>query len=240
MYQNHINHLFTMKNLVFLFFSCSILTGFSQSTSNEFLDSTDLALLFTEEVKNDHAIRFPIYRVYTFTDEVGSHQLVLTERLAGNANDSIEGFCFLVNAGGHIEKLEWKILDFIEGHQENIHTEETAIWFWTKFLRLEDLDKNGAIDPIIVYGTKGDNGVEDGRLKILLFKNGEKIGIRHQNSPMDFGRFTKVDARFYELSSDVQTKVKALMGDIYDSGNTIFPASWQEAMKAKKLKFDEN
>lgn len=228
-----------MKYILILAICFSFFNGFSQSLSLEFLDSTDVALLFTEEVKNDNEFRYPIFRAYPFVDETGGHLLVLTERLKKN-NDSIVAFCFLVDAGGNIDKLEWKIADFIEANKENIHSNETAMWFWTKFLRLDDLDKNGVIDPIIVYGTRAENGVEDGRLKMLIFMNGEKIGIRHQDSTSDYGRHTKVDARYYELALEVQSQVNELMQLIYNSGNTIFPAGWQEAMKAKKIYFDEN
>ena len=228
-----------MKHTLLFVLFFFVFVGYSQTSSLEYLDSADVELLFTDEVKSENEIHFSIFRVYPFTDELGDHLVVFTERLP-KENDSIVAFCFRMSAGGSIEKLEWKITDYIEGDKENIHLQETAIWFWTKYLRLDDIDGNGSIDPIIVYGTSADNGIDDGRLKILVFLNGQKIGIRHQNSPMDFGRFTKVDASFYELSLSGQSKVKNLMKEISDANKVIFPAGWEEAMNAHKLSFDEN
>lgn len=227
-----------MKQFTLLIFISFSFVGISQSNDLKYLDSTDLNLIVTNAIKQEYAIQYPIFRAYPFADERGPHLLVLTERLDKN-NDSIVAFCFGVSNEGAIEKLEWKITDFIEEHKENIHTEETSIWFWTKFLRLDDIDRNGTIDPIVVYGTSADNGIDDGRLKILVFLNGQKIGIRHQNSPMDFGRFTKVDASFYEISAFSQSQVKLLMKEISDANKVIFPAGWEEAMNAKMLVFDE-
>lgn len=209
----------------------------STSQTSTFLDSAEVANRFNEAILKQYNINYPIYRVYEFNDELGKHELVLTERPSTNKNiDSIQAFCFLIEEGA--KKLEWKLRDFII-NQENV-SEETSIWFWTKYLRLEDLNDDGKIDPIIVYGSKSRYGTENGRLKILIYINGQKHGIRHQNSGMDFGRNTRVDQSFYKLGVKAQSFVTDLMHLIYDGGNTIFPAGWEDNMKLHKLYFDEN
>ena len=105
---------------------------------------------------------------------------------------------------------------------------------------MEDLDDDGIVDPIIVYGTNGMYGIEDGRLKILIYLNGTKHGIRHKNSGMDFGRNTTVDKSFYALNERIQLFAKSIMSAIEDNGNAIFPAGWEDNMKKQQLYFDEN
>lgn len=211
----------------------------AQSRTYAYLDSNELQSRFNEKIMIQYGIEFPIFRVYEFEDVQGRHELVLTEKPSQTKfsdNDSIKAFCFLVN--DNVKELEWQLSDFIIKPKNS--QEETSIWFWTKHLRLEDFDDNGIVDPLVVYGTTGEYGTEDGRLKILIYLNGIKYGIRHQNSEMDFGRNTKVDKSYYELSPRIQTYVSQLMRAIQDSGKTIFPAGWEDNMKKKKLYFDEN
>jgi len=226
-----------MKIIIFAYLVCISLFSISQSNMPKYLDSSEVSIRFNAEALKQYNINYPIYRVYEFTDILGKHELVLTENpISAKETDSIQAFCFLIE--NDLKTLEWKLTDFIL-RQENV-PDETSIWFWTKYLRLEDLNNDGGIDPIIVYGTKGEYGTEDGRLKILIYFNGKKHGIRHQNSGMDFARNTRVDESFYELNSEVQNYISELMKMIYDSGNTIFPAGWEESMLNKQLYFDEN
>lgn len=46
---------------------------------------------------------------------------------------------------------------------------EASIWFWTNYSGFADLDKDGLIDPILIYGTSGMNNTDDGRVKILTY-----------------------------------------------------------------------
>lgn len=230
-------NLAAMKKLLSIIILFISFISTAQSVTPKFLDSTEVSSRYNEDVLRQYAINYPIYRVYEFTDILGKHELVLTEKPKNSKDvDSIRAFCFLIEKDS--KKLEWKLNDFIATQTEA--ADEKSIWFWTKYLRLEDLDDNGIIDPIIVYGTAGQYGTEDGRLKILIYLNGQKHGIRHQNSGMDFGRNTRVDKSFYNLSQNIQHYVYQLMRVIYDSGKIIFPAGWEENMKLKKTYFDEN
>lgn len=135
--------------------------------------------------------------------------------------------------------LEWSVLDFILA-QGNPNSEEFSIWFWTKYFQLADLDKDGYIEPILIYGTSGFNETGDGRIKILVYYRGAKRAIRHQNGMLDHTRNTQVDSMFYELPMIVQEQVKKLMVTLKKDGNAIFPAGWEAAMRNKEQYFDEN
>ena len=226
-----------MRTIFSLIAILIIANGFSQNNSLPFLDSNEISNRFNSEVLLKYNIDFPIYRVYEFSDIKGTHELVLTENPNGDkSNDSIKAFCFLVK--NEEKTLEWKLTDFIVHPKES--PAEKSIQFWTKYLRLEDLDDDGIVDPIIVYGTNGMYGIEDGRLKILIYLNGTKHGIRHKNSGMDFGRNTTVDKSFYALNERIQLFAKSIMSAIEDNGNAIFPAGWEDNMKKQQLYFDEN
>lgn len=209
-------------------------------------DSRELSVnetdsLFSSSIKQKHGIRFPIFKAYEYHDKAGTHYLVLTEnadlKSAPPLVDSIQGFCLLMNKGDMV--VEWTILDFILP-KGNPNSEEFSIWFWTKYFQLKDLDKDGYIDPILVYGTSGSNETGDGRIKILVFYKGAKRAIRHQNGILDGERNTRVDSMFYLLPEVLQLHVKKQMEAMTKDDNAIFPAGWEAAMKNEKLYFDEN
>lgn len=152
----------TMKFVFSLVLICITFYFSAQSSAYPYLDSNQLKLRFNEKVIAEYEIDFPIFRVYEFEDTKGKHELVLTEKPSQtefSGSDSIKAFCFLIKDGN--KELEWELNDFILKPEKS--QQETSIWFWTKFLRLEDLDDNGIVDPIIVYGTSGGNGTEDGK-----------------------------------------------------------------------------
>jgi hypothetical protein len=197
--------------------------------------------VFPGSVKQKLGIRFPIFKAYQFQDRAGTHYLVLTENVdlkgVPPLVDTLQGFCFLMNKGEFI--VEWTVLDFILANG-NPNSEEFSIWFWTRYVQLTDTDKDGYIEPILVYGTSGVNETSDGRVKILVYHRGAKRAIRHQNGVLDPMRNTRVDSMFYELPPVVQEQVKKLMVTITKDENAIFPHGWETAMRNKELYFDEN
>ncbi len=151
-------------------------------------------------------------------------------------NDSIQGFS--IKMEDRQFKTEWFISDFKLKQGKEI-VEETSIWFWTKYISLADIDKDGLSDPIIVYGTSGINGTQDGRIKILIFYKGAKRAIRHQNGILDSERNTQVDSVFYTLPVEIQGYVKGLMRKMMGDNKTLFPSGWEDALQKKKIKIDE-
>lgn len=227
--------------IIILFFQlCSLFTYSQTDISSRTLTTNEIDLIFSYSVINELEIKFPIFRVYEYKDKLGKHYLVLTENgnisIENPNNDSIHGFC-LSELNDKLN-VDWKISDNIL-KQGNEISEEFSIWFWTKYLLLEDIDNDGIIDPIVIYGTSGMNGTDDGRLIIISYFNKTKSTIYHQNGSLDDERNTKVDSLFYKLPINIQEKVKSQIQKMMDDNNIIFPRGWEESMLNKELMFDE-
>lgn len=197
--------------------------------------------VFSDSIKKEFKIKFPFYKVYTYQDREGKHLFALTESSfqgeKHTKNDSIQAFHFIQN-NNRLE-LKWTFVDFKIGSPSH-YIDENSIWFWTKYISLTDIDNDGLIDPIIIFGTSSEsNNMDDGRIKILCFYKNKKYAIRHQNSIYDDGRFTKVDKAFYQLPNSIQLQVKQIMEKIDENGVSNFPYGWQKAMKEKKLYINE-
>ena len=206
------------------------------------LPKADADKIFTTDLKSKLHIGFPLVRTYSYTDKSGKYYMVLTEKYDGNKNadtihKAIKAYNFKAT-GATLEK-QWEINDAAE-NTSNDNDGETSIWFWTKFCSFRDIDKDGLVDPIIVYGTPGSNSTDDGRVKILLHHKGNKIVIRHKNGVLDDERHTQVDAAFYSLPVIIQNEVTKLMKEIVEIGYAIFPNGWEKNMKNHKLRFDES
>jgi hypothetical protein len=72
-----------------------------------------------------------------------------------------------------------------------LNEKEYAIWFWKSYFSFEDYDGDGRVDPFLVYGTWGDDGYENGRIKFIIYFNGKKFAMRHQSSTFDEVRSTE-------------------------------------------------
>lgn len=198
------------------------------------LASEEVEKLFPSPVKAEHGIRFPIFRVYSYVDESGKHFCVLTESKDAQdsngdvANNKIQAFLF--KAEEAFLKKNGELSDQILGNE----SEEESIWFWTKYASFDDLDKDGIIDPILVYGTSALNGTDDGRVIITVQHKDVFYHIRHQNGILDDERHTNIDPAFYKLPNSVQEAVKQIIVAISNDNKAIFPHGWEDAMKAKK------
>ena len=91
----------------------------------------------------------------------------------------------------------------------------------------------------MVYGTSGDNGLDDGRLKILVYFKNKKFAVRHQNGVLDFERNTRIDSAFYLLPGEIINSVTSIMKNIIDNDQAIFPNGWEKAMDGKKTYIEE-
>lgn len=176
--------------------------------------------------------KIPIRMAYNYSDNTGKYYFVLAESIDSIAdkNDTlhytIKGICLQSEDNGIVKK--WELND----HRIN---DESSIWFWTKFCECRDIDGDGIVEPIIVYGSAGMNGTGDGRIKILIYYKGQKTAIRHQNSEMDLGRFTDIDATFYTLPLLLQQHIKDLMKTLDDKNFAIFAPDYEVKMKKKAL-----
>ena len=240
-----------MKKLSVFLFTIALLIvnycGYGQqaTVSSRLLPDEEVEAMFTEALLVKLSIDYAIYRVYEYQDKGGEHFIIMTEDATNCAEEidfkecfrTIKAYCF--DKKGENWTLNWTMNDFILPNGNDVSV-EYSIWFWTKYFKLDDFDKDGYIDPIMVYGTAGRNSMSDGRIKILVYYHGKKRGVRHQNSTMDGERHTKVDAEFYALPSGIQKRVQEIMNHIDANGHGIFPYGWESAMQKKKLSFDEN
>lgn len=231
-----------------LFFLSLTLDGYlsgqttKTSTVNSFiLSQSDVKQIFNEEIQKKFNIEYKIIRVYSYSDKSGQYYVVLTEKTDSikptkdTLHYKIKAYNFQKDKNELVKK--WELNDFILKRNEN--SEEYNIWFWTKYCEFADIDKDGIIEPILVYGTEGMNGRDDGRTKILVYHKGQKNVIRHQNGVSDFQRNTEVNKTFYTLPQSIQDHVKVLMQKMSNNSQVIFPYGWQEAMKKHKTKFEE-
>lgn len=225
-----------MKTAILLF--TFLLSSFLFAQSKK-LSAEEVSAFYTSEKRAELGIEYPIFRVYEYSDKEGKHHIVLAEKVnqkGGKEPAAVQGFHFLIKGDKATEV--WSMKD--EKMKDNGVSEEFGMWFWTKYFDIKDIDGDGLVDPILIYGTNGMNKYDDGRIKILVYYKGVKYGIRHQNGTLDNERNTKVDAGFYKLPAAIQKHVKSVMDQMVVKSHAIFPAGWEEAMKAKKTAFDEN
>ena len=209
------------------------------TVKSEILSAKEVAQIFPDSVCKAQNIQFPILRVYKFSDKSGLYYCVLSESRDEITTDK-DTINFRLKAINLLSvkaslKKTWEINDNIIKENNN----EESIWFWTKYIEFKDYDNDGLADPIVTYGTSGDNGYDDGRIKFIIYYKNQKIAIRHQNGVLDFERETQVDKAFYALPPSLQAAIRTKMELMTKNNQAIFPAGWQVAMKNKKTKINE-
>jgi hypothetical protein len=227
-----------MKNIYsFVFLSLFSFAAIAQSdTTSRILPKTETNEFFNDAFKKKNLITFPIFRAYTYTDKSGTYYVALTEsadsvnKLKDTVNNKIKAINFKTEKGIHLKK--WEVNDFKTPDLKDVE-KETSIWFWTKYCQFNDIDGDGLVEPILVYGTFGPNGYDDGRAKIILLYKGQKVAIRHQNGVLDNERKTQVDLTFYALPSKIQDHVKQIMATMVEKKHAIFPSAYEEKMSKK-------
>lgn len=232
-----------MKTAIVTFFFLNSALGLSAQTvpASRILSKTESNVIFTATVKNQFRISLPIRRVYEYNDRSGRFLLVVSESIdkiiakGDTLHHQIKALNLAYNPAG-LEK-KWELNDMIRRGDAADHPER-SIWFWTKFFKLADLDNDGLIDPILVYGSTGEDA-DDGRLRIMTYYKGQKIALRHQEGTLDEERNTSVDKEFYTLPLKVRTAVRKLMTEL-EVDLVNFPYGWEKAMDRKKTYIDEN
>ena len=99
-----------------------------------------------------------------------------------------------------------------------------AMWFYTLYISLTDLNNYCYVDPIVLYGTESHYGelYEENRLKFIIYYLGKKTAIRHQNSSLDDGRHTQIDRSYYKLPSALKRKIRSIVATLEERGHALF------------------
>lgn len=201
----------------------------AQTTAKEFAIS--------DSVKQILEIYYPTAFILPYIQGKDKYQLLFTHNFddAHNSGEKNKHHSHLVAfnlkmAGESITKV-WRMEDYISDQVDNPGNLETEIYWLQQYCSTTDIDGDGIVEPVVCYASEGNNGIDDGRLKIIIWYKGEKIGIRHQNGVLDFQRNIKVDKKFYKLPSSIKEHVYALMADIEKNNRAIFPYGWKEKME---------
>lgn len=205
-------------------------------SNSEIISPALTATIFSDNIVKQFNLQHPIRRVYSYQDQSGHYYLALCESIdeitkEDTLHKKIKALNLKKEENGFVKT--WELNDFINSN--NLDNGEESIWFWTKFCEAKDLDGDGIADPLLVYGSSGINGYDDGRIKIILNYKGQKIAVRHQNSTMDEGRNIQIDAAFYTLPKSIQQHVRAIMKTLSDKNFALYPHEYEAAMDKKKL-----
>lgn len=206
-------------------------------TNVEMLSPVVTATIFTDNIVKQFNLQYPIRRVYSYHDQSGDYYLALSESIDDITKDDtshykIKAVNLKKDGQGFIKT--WELNDFTNSHDRE-SGQESSIWFWTKFCEIKDLDGDGNVEPLLVYGSSGINGYDDGRIKIILNYKGQKIAVRHQNSTLDEGRHIQIDAAFYTLPQSIQQHIRKLMQTLDEKGFALYPHEYEQAMTKKTL-----
>ena len=196
-----------MKKIFFIFFVLNSLFSFSQKVESSKLSKEQIIQKELNQLSD-----FPIYRAFEYKDKGGIYGLVLTENQQAvskkdTLNTKIKAICVLNDHGGFLEK--WRINDLLEDYDPK----ETNIWFWTKYCSTKDLDGDGYIDPVIVYGTRTEYD-EIRRVKIITVYNNKKYVIRAVECDLDDCRSFKKDKDWNLLPQKIKTYVDSLVAKL--------------------------
>ena len=207
-----------MKNLyLFLLFGFLSLQAQPDPSGATLLTDKQVRMLFPHETLKEIGVTFPIRKVYAFQDKLGKQYLIISEN---NTNPdkatSIKAFNVLLKEKTPPQVL-WTITDAIDDT-------EKAMWFYTRYISLTDLNNDGYIDPIVLYGTESQYGepYEENRLKFIIYYLGKKTAIRHQNSSLDDGRHTQIDRSYYKLPLALKKKIRSIVATLEEREHALF------------------
>jgi hypothetical protein len=201
------------KIFLFLFLINSILS-FSQKVESYRLTKEQIIERELNEVSD-----FPIYKAFEYSDKGGVYDLLLTENKKSiskkdTLNTKIQAICVMSDHGGFLEK--WRINDLLEDYIPK----ETTIWFWTKYCSTKDIDGDGSIDPVIVYGTRTEYD-EIRRVKIITVYKNKKYAIRAVECDLDHCRSFKKDQNWNALPQKIKTFLDQLVIKIRKEQNLL-------------------
>ncbi|MCV2487183.1 hypothetical protein OD917_19780 [Flavobacterium sp. SH_e] len=190
------------KYIVFLLSFYSTLI-FSQKIESYKLTKQEISERELKDVTD-----FPIYKAFELSDKGGVYELVLAENQKtiskkDTLNTKIQAICVVNDHGGFLEK--WRINDLLE----DTDPKETNIWFWTKYCSTKDIDGDGYIEPVIVYGTRNEDRYIR-RVKIITVYKNKKYVIRAVECDFDNCRSFEKDQSWNTLPQKIKTHINQL------------------------------
>ncbi|MWB95508.1 hypothetical protein GON26_14150 [Flavobacterium sp. GA093] len=193
-----------MKNYIFALLLFSNLFMYAQKVESYKLTKEQIKERELEGISD-----FPIYKAFEYQDKGGVYELLFCENQKNiskkdTLNTKIQAICTLNDHGDFLEK--WRINDLLESSEPK----ETTIWFWTKYCSTKDLDGDGYIDPVIVYGTRNEYD-EIRRVKIITVYKNKKYPIRAVECVLDDCRTFKKDTNWNLLPKKIQVYVNQLV-----------------------------
>jgi hypothetical protein len=196
-----------MKNYILLLFLSYSIFGLAQKVSSYRLTKEEII-----QKELDGVSDFPIYKAFEYSDKGGVYELLFCENQKtiskkDTLNTKIQAISTMNNHGGFLEK--WRINDLLE----TTEPKETNIWFWTKYCTTKDLDGDGYIEPIIVYGTRNEND-EIRRVKIITVYKHIKYPIRAVECDLDLCRSFTKDQNWNTLPQKIKTYVDQLVSKL--------------------------
>ncbi len=191
---------------ILLVLSIAIYTSINYAQTSRELTKSEIENVDFEFKK----IAMPLSNAFELKDKGGSYNLFLFEDgkiISKNIslNSKIFAVCHLEDHGGFLE--QWKINDFIESPKEN------NIWFLKEYCQLKDIDGDGFIEPVIVYGTASQNDKFE-RIKIITIYKNKKYVIRAQVCVLNNCRTIKKDANFNKLPKSVTDYIEKLLSKL--------------------------
>jgi hypothetical protein len=193
-----------MKNYIFFPFLLFSTFIFSQKIESYRLTKEQITERELEGITD-----FPIYKAFEYSDKGGVYELLLCENQKtiskkDTLNTKIQAICTINDHGGFLEK--WRVSDLTENSEKNI-------WFWTKYCSTKDIDGDGYIEPILVYGTRNEND-EINRVKIITVYKNKKYVIRAVECDLDDCRSFKKDPNWNLLPQKTKIYIDKLVEKI--------------------------
>ena len=200
---------------------------FANSTMVVALPPSKISPVLYAAIKNEFSDSDKIYQVFNYVDTTGVYYCVLLENtLNAQNNHSVTVIDFKFNSG-KFDKM-WKMHDFARNGSEN------GIWLWPEYMSFQD-NGYGVIDPVVVYASGGDNA-GNGRLNIIIYHGGMKVGVRSFLSDMDESRYTLIDKSFYDLPSKTKNIVIKILNKIESDDRATLPQGWKLGFNKNSIK----
>ncbi len=202
------------------------------------LSKEEMTSIFTDKRQIQLGISNQVYQAYTYKDESGEYYLLLTDYMKAvtDEKDTLYGNVYGLNLTKR--NNQFKKRSTIKGEIDDAW--ETSIGFWNQYSQLTDIDNDGLVDPLIVYGTTTQSMYKDGKVRIIVYNKKKRVTIKHQNSEISDGRLTRIHKNFYNFPMQIQNTVIEKMKLMEKNGHAVFAEGWEDAMKNKATRLEKN